>query len=49
MTVFLCPACHMKLHDKGLHDRELEQIAQREFEKQYSHELWMQEFGKDYT
>ena len=47
--MFLCPACHMKLHDKGLHDRELEQIAQREFEKQYSHELWMQEFGKDYT
>lgn len=26
----------------------LKQIAQRAFEKKYGHELWMQEFGKNY-
>jgi hypothetical protein len=26
----------------------LQQVAQRAFEEKYGHELWMQEFGKNY-
>lgn len=29
-------------------DLHLQQVAQREFERRYSHEQWMQEFGKNY-
>lgn len=39
----------MMLHDTGRYDRELEQLAQKSFEKQISHEEWMRIFGKDYT
>lgn len=48
LTVWLCPECHRRLHDTGLNDRFLEQVAQMAFEEKYSHELWMEEFGKDY-
>ena len=49
LTVKLCPLCHRLLHDKGYYDRYLQQVAQKAFENKYSHELWMEEFGKDYT
>ena len=49
LTVHLCHRCHMMLHDTGRYDRELEQLAQKSFEKQISHEEWMRIFGKDYT
>lgn len=49
LTVPLCVFCHRLLHDKGYYDRYLEQTAQMVFENKYSHELWMEEFGKDYT
>ena len=39
----------MMLHDTGRYDRELEKLAQESFEKWFSHEEWMQIFGKDYT
>lgn len=48
LTVNLCRVCHSLLHDKGLNDLFLEQTAQMVFEEKYGHELWMQEFGKDY-
>ncbi len=32
-------------HEVDLH---LQQVAQRAFEEKYGHELWMQEFGKNY-
>ena len=48
LTVELCPECHRRLHDYGEHDRDLEQVAQRIFEKKHGHEKWMQEFGRNY-
>ena len=48
LTVYLCPKCHRLLHDTGLNDLFLEQVAQQAFEAKYDHELWMKEFGKDY-
>ena len=48
LTVWLCVYCHQKLHDKGIGDRELQQLAQIHFEKIYGHEKWMKEFHKNY-
>ena len=48
LTVWLCRECHRKLHDQGLNDLFLQQTAQQAFEAKYGHELWMEEFGKDY-
>ena len=48
LTVHLCRICHARLHDRGDFDRELERTAQREYEKKYGHEKWMEIFGKDY-
>lgn len=48
LTVYLCPTCHMNLHDKGIGDRFLQQTAQQFFEYQYGHEKYMEVFGKNY-
>ena len=48
LTCKLCIYCHNELHDHGIHDRELQQEAQRMFEEKYSHELFMKEFGKNF-
>lgn len=48
LTVWLCRDCHSALHDKGKYDRELEQIAQAEYEKHHSHSDWMKIFQKNY-
>ena len=48
LTVWLCPDCHMKLHDKGVGDLYLEQLAQRTFEAKYGHKKYMEIFGKNY-
>ena len=48
LIVYLCPECHMKLHDHGIGDRYLQQIAQAHFESKYGHERYMDEFGKNY-
>ena len=48
LTVNLCHMCHMKLHDRGDHDRELQELAQAEFEKTHTHAEWMEIFGKNY-
>lgn len=52
LKVWLCQEHHrngvMAVHqNKALMDT-LKTIAQREFEKKYSHENWMKEFGKNY-
>ena len=40
---------HMDLHDKDKKlDLQLKQEAQEAFEKLYSHEKWMELFGKNY-
>ena len=48
LKVHLCHDCHMKLHDKGEHDRTLQCIAQDVFERNFGHEEWMRIFGKNY-
>ena len=48
LTVHLCWQCHRALHDRGDHDLELEQEAQREFEAMYSHDLFMTIFQKSW-
>ena len=48
LTVWLCRDCHSALHDKGKYDRELEEIAQAEYEKHHSHSDWMKIFQKNY-
>ena len=52
LTVWLVAEYHRCEH--GVHngntalDRELKQLAQREFEKVYGHVEWMNKFGRDY-
>lgn len=49
LWVWLRHDIHMRLHDEDKElDRQLEQDAQRAFEKKYSHEKWMQMFRKSY-
>lgn len=48
LMVHLCRSCHMRLHDRGDHDKDLQRMAQEEFEKVYGHEKWMQEFGRNF-
>ena len=38
----------MRLHDRGDHDKDLQRMAQEEFEKEYGHEKWLQEFGRNF-
>lgn len=48
LCVWLCPDCHMKLHDKGIGDRKLQKTAQKYFEDQFGHNRYMDVFGKNY-
>ncbi|WP_313413190.1 hypothetical protein [Sedimentibacter sp.] len=49
LTIPLCFKCHRELHDKNTQlDKHIMQLAQIEFEKNYSYELWMQVIGKNY-
>lgn len=53
LVVYLCPECHRGTY--GVHgkngdkaNRTLKDIAQRLWEREHSHEEWMQIFGRDY-
>jgi len=48
LTVHLCIRCHSDLHDKGLYDKELEEIGQEAFEAEYGHDEFMRIFGKNF-
>ena len=48
LTLYLCYQCHTRLHDKGEHDRDLQELAQIHFEDQYGHEEYMRVFGKNF-
>lgn len=48
LIVHLCPQCHMYLHDRGSRDHDLKVLAQKEFERSYGHDRWMQVFGKNF-
>ena len=47
---FLCLSCHTNLHDKGLYDLELQQIAEKTWLKHYNKSIedWIRVFGKNY-
>ena len=53
LFVGLCPECHRGA--KGIHGKDghaldiaLKQIAQRNFEEHYGHDMYMEIFGKNY-
>lgn len=48
LTVYLCGRCHTKLHDHGVHDLDLQKVAQAHFEKTHTHDEYMEIFGKNY-
>ena len=53
LTVMLCPTCHRdgKLGVHGWNsktDRHLKKLAQKKFEEKYSHDKWMEIFGRNY-
>ncbi len=48
LTVHLCYECHGQLHDKGIFDPELEEIAQITFERVYGKDEFMRVFGKSF-
>ena len=48
LTVHLCQRCHMDLHDHGVMDAELQELAQNVFEDRYGHAEFMQVFGKNF-
>ena len=51
LTVYLCHNCHTGT-DGAQYDRKkadsLKRLAQIAFEAKYSHEMWMEEFRKNY-
>ena len=48
LTVHLCHRCHIDLHDHGVMDAELQELAQNVFEDRYGHAEFMQVFGKNF-
>lgn len=49
LTVFLCPECHMNLHQRGWHDRELKLLAENAWIEHYgTREEFMKRYGKSY-
>lgn len=52
LIILLCGR-HHNLSNEGIHydkafDLEVKQMAQREFESRYSHEEFMEKFGRNY-
>ena len=50
LTVRLCNQCHRLLHDKGLHDRDLQQIAEQAYINTYNASIpdFIKRYGKNY-
>ena len=48
LTCHLCCECHTLLHDKGVFDKELQREAQLAFEDKYSHQEFMEVFGRSF-
>ena len=52
LKVYLCMEHHRTskeaVHKNGENRRKLERAAQLAFEKKYSHEMWMEVFGRNY-
>lgn len=48
LTCWLCGTCHKTAHCDILVNRNLQRVAQRAFEQEYSRTEWMKVFGKNY-
>ena len=48
LVIPICRNCHSNLEVDINANRELEKLGQRAFEEKYGHELFMQEFKKNY-
>ena len=50
LTVYLCEKCHRLLHDKGFHDEDLEQLAEKTWLEHYNKSIedFIQRYGKNY-
>lgn len=50
LTVRLCHTCHRLLHDKGYHDKDLQQMAQTSWMEYYnkSEKEFIDRYGKSY-
>lgn len=50
LTVRLCHTCHTLLHDHGVHDRDLQQIAERTYLEHYNKTVddFIARYGKNY-
>ncbi len=48
LTIPLCRKCHRELEDNQKVKRKIQQLAQKVFETKYSHNLFMQEFKRNY-
>lgn len=48
MVVPLCLTCHQRIHEKQDEDVELKKTAQRIYEGEYGHEVFMKVFHKNY-
>ena len=48
MVVYICRVHHRWLHDHPEEKEEIQRLAQRCFEDKYSHDKYMEVFGKNY-
>lgn len=50
LLVPLCMECHLKVHDEPSQEtnRELKQLGQTYFEREYGEQYWWDEFGRSY-
>lgn len=48
LTIPICRKCHRELEDNQRIKRKIQQLAQKTFETKYNHDLFMQEFKKNY-
>ena len=50
LTVRLCNQCHRLLHDKGIHDRDLQETAEKAYLEYYNASIddFIKRYGKNY-
>lgn len=50
LTVYLCEKCHRLLHDKGFHDKDMEQLAEKTWLEHYNKSIedFIQRYGRNY-
>ena len=50
LTVYLCYDCHSALHDKGIHDKDLQELAEKTWLEYYGKTIpdWISRYGKNF-